>query len=363
LVVAISLLFLFLDIRFFSFIVLGLIAGFANSVNKMSFRSIRVFRRAIVITVFAVVGLLTIAAVTYRVLEIKAGKLEPTDIEMSLTLVGFILLIAAYPMLRWFRREYPNAPRRNARLIFLEFIVSGLALMFLFSPVALAPRSVSCDYHGSVRYDGGNRSWIVKGQLIPHLVNERVSRPPIAWALAGDVDGNPVFESERRVSAVSVWYQAKTVNRISFPELFQSFESTSSYFYPSLTEKSHVSVVVPRYWLGRTYPPAIQTADMLDGNEELRVPVQFGFDSTRDVRLELINPVLRNFAGAAIVAGVAWSPFKWLVVAFFGIIGDQIKKRYLTSVVRKLFRKFQIVYGSPKTRPKRRQRLQHARIK
>lgn len=65
--------------------------------------------------------------------------------------------------------------------------------------------------------------------------------------------------------------------------------------------------------------------------------------------IELVNPVLRNFVGVAILAGAAWSPFKWLVLAFSAVIGDQIKRRFLTRVARNLLRWFLVVYGHNRT--------------
>ena len=272
--------------------------------------------------------------------------------------VGLSVLIAAYPMLRWFRREFPNGPRRTPRLIVLIFVTSGLLLMWFFSPIALLPREVSCDYFGTVRFDAKNRVWVLRGELVAYPeTDEKILHPATGWEAGGGVDRNPSFENERHISAMTVWYQAKTINKISFPELFTRFDTTQGYFFPRLTDKSKIELIAPKYSIGQSYPAFEQRADMLDGNEQVRIPVQFTFDTVPELRIELVNPILRNFVGAAILTGVAWSPFKWLVLAFFGVIGDQIKKRYLARAARNLFRRFRVIYGHRKTRVKTRRRL------
>jgi hypothetical protein len=114
-----------------------------------------------------------------------------------------------------------------------------------------------------------------------------------------------------------------------------------------LTEKSRLDLIAPKYSIGRTYPAFDATADMLDGNEKTTIPIRSMYGDPAELRIELVNPILRNFAGAAVIAGSAWAPFKWLVLAFFAIIGDQIKKRFLAPTARQLASPFSSYIQEP----------------
>lgn len=148
---------------------------------------------------------------------------------------------------------------------------------------------------------------------------------------------------ERVQPAVARLLPVHTVNVISLDEDLRC--QLLSFHLP---EKSQAVIFAPTYSIGRTYPEGSRNEILGQDRVRLTLPIDFGYQEARDLRIEVISPLFRNGPGAKILAGAFWTPFTWLWAMTCAIFSEQIKKGVLVPTVRRLFKVLRLKWRSDK---------------
>jgi len=202
-------------------------------------------------------------------------------------------------------------------------------------------------YYGRVTYDHDQQKWLIREKVllsgdpddqegVEHLtkVLQRAG-----WTAEGSINGRHALTHERTQGITTKWYKPYTLNTISFSPLSPE----------EFAADSRVELFAPRHMVGVSWPPVISRREYPDGDREvLKVALSSERIGPGELQVQIFHPLLRNSLGMALLNLSIWEPLKWFVIAFFAIVGEQVRLKWISPFATRVFRLLSV--------PKRRRR-------
>jgi len=122
-------------------------------------------------------------------------------------------------------------------------------------------------------------------------------------------------------------------------------EDVSNVEYGYYLRSSKVTINVPKFMIGTTYPPIESRFDLLDGGKEELILSLNSFEFKRalslhpEIRLEVINPLLRNELLYGLHKLHYLNFLKWLILGLALIFGSKIRELFIEPIVTRLLKK------------------------
>jgi hypothetical protein len=232
---------------------------------------------------------------------------------------------------------------RSRKRVVVELLVLGIALSIVgafslkrnFVPMRAPVPPALAHYSTRIDLSSERKLWTIRSTLeIRHderslmygyrdrsfVTKISSALQQCGWTVA---EGGASAIRERTQPAVSRWFPVTSLNTIPLEVC------------PGFSRESEVVLFAPKYAVRRSYPDAHRADLVSDNRERLTLLVDFAYDESPALQIELVSPLLRSAIGTQLLAGAFWTPLAWMWATLCGIFAQQIKEGLIVPMAKR----------------------------